>query len=56
MSDILWGESEGRRKLSWIWNMRGAGGSEKDDNGALEGKHNPKMSSLSNDATYRHED
>ncbi|KAG1746426.1 hypothetical protein EDB19DRAFT_1952649 [Suillus lakei] len=36
MSDILWGESEGRRKLSWIWNMRGAGGSEKDDNGALE--------------------
>ncbi|KAG1787612.1 uncharacterized protein HD556DRAFT_1434387 [Suillus plorans] len=36
MSDILWGESEGRRKLSWIWNMWGAGGSEKDDNGALE--------------------
>ncbi|KAG2127943.1 hypothetical protein DEU56DRAFT_872715 [Suillus clintonianus] len=36
MSDILWGESEGRRKLPWIWNMRGAGGSEKDDNGALE--------------------
>ncbi|KAG1792555.1 hypothetical protein EV424DRAFT_1475756 [Suillus variegatus] len=36
MSDLLWGESEGRRKLSWIWNMRGAGGSEKDDNGALE--------------------
>jgi len=22
MSDLLWGESEGRRKLSWIWNMR----------------------------------
>ncbi|KAG2111751.1 hypothetical protein DEU56DRAFT_935828 [Suillus clintonianus] len=36
MSDLLWGESEGRRKLSWIWNMRGAAGSEKDDNGALE--------------------
>ncbi|KAG1749250.1 hypothetical protein EDB19DRAFT_1825495 [Suillus lakei] len=36
MSDILWGESEGRQKLSWIWNMRGTGGSEKDDNGALE--------------------
>ncbi|KAG1897298.1 uncharacterized protein F5891DRAFT_1129937 [Suillus fuscotomentosus] len=36
MSDILWGESKGRRKLSWIWNMRGAGGSKKDDNGALE--------------------
>ncbi|KAG1787941.1 uncharacterized protein HD556DRAFT_1538926 [Suillus plorans] len=36
MSDLLWGESEGRRKLSWIWNMRGAGGSEKDDSGALE--------------------
>ncbi|KAG2139540.1 hypothetical protein BD769DRAFT_1350679 [Suillus cothurnatus] len=36
MSDLLWGESEGRRKLSWIWNMRGAGGSEKDDTGGLE--------------------
>ncbi|KAG2099572.1 uncharacterized protein F5147DRAFT_747267 [Suillus discolor] len=36
MSDLLWGESEGRRKLSWIWNMRGAAGSKKDDNGALE--------------------
>ncbi|KAG1787040.1 hypothetical protein EV424DRAFT_1476780 [Suillus variegatus] len=23
MSDLLWGESEGRRKLSWIWNMCG---------------------------------
>ncbi|KAG1887840.1 hypothetical protein F4604DRAFT_1916666 [Suillus subluteus] len=28
MSDILWGELEGRQKLSWIWNMRGAGGSD----------------------------
>ncbi|KAG2138229.1 hypothetical protein BD769DRAFT_1626642 [Suillus cothurnatus] len=36
MSDLLWGESEGRHKLSWIWNMRGAGGSEKDDTGGLE--------------------
>ncbi|KAG2335287.1 hypothetical protein BDR05DRAFT_954192, partial [Suillus weaverae] len=36
MSDLLWGESEGRRKLSWIWNMRGTGGSEKDDTGGLE--------------------
>jgi hypothetical protein len=40
MSDLLWGELEGRRKLSWIWNMCGAAGSEKDNNGALEGKHN----------------
>ncbi|KAG1840936.1 hypothetical protein DFJ58DRAFT_845206 [Suillus subalutaceus] len=36
MSNLLWGESEGRWKLSWIWNMRGTGGSEKDNNGALE--------------------
>jgi hypothetical protein len=55
MSDLLWGESEGRRKLSWIWNMRGAGGSEKDDNGALEGEHCPGMSFFPNKATYRHE-
>jgi hypothetical protein len=55
MSDLLWGESEGRRKLSWIWNMQGAGGSEKDDNGALEGEHCPGMSFFPNKATYRHE-
>ncbi|KAG1775069.1 hypothetical protein EV702DRAFT_1180498 [Suillus placidus] len=36
MSNLLWSKSDGRRKISWIWNMRGTGGSEKDDNGALE--------------------
>jgi hypothetical protein len=39
MSDVLWGESEGRQKLLWIWNMCGTGGSEKDNSGALEGMH-----------------
>ncbi|KAG2112092.1 hypothetical protein DEU56DRAFT_749461, partial [Suillus clintonianus] len=36
MSDVLWGETEGRRKLSWIWNMRGAHGDELDDDGSME--------------------
>ncbi|KAG2112875.1 hypothetical protein DEU56DRAFT_874348 [Suillus clintonianus] len=38
MSDVLWGETEGRRKLSWIWNMRSAHGDELDDDGSMEGK------------------
>ncbi|KAG1731320.1 uncharacterized protein EDB91DRAFT_1238951 [Suillus paluster] len=36
MSDLLWGETEGRRKLSWIWNMRGAHGDELDKDGSME--------------------
>lgn len=50
MSDLLWGESEGRRKLSWIWNMCGAGGSEKDDTGGLEGTHDTTKSFLLTDS------
>lgn len=38
MSDVLWGETEGSRKLSWIWNMRGAAPDEMDKDGSLEGK------------------
>ncbi|KAJ8581384.1 hypothetical protein M405DRAFT_868719 [Rhizopogon salebrosus TDB-379] len=38
MSDVLWGETEGSRKLSWIWNMRGAAPDEMDNDGSLEGK------------------
>jgi hypothetical protein len=37
MSDVLWGETEGSRKLSWIWNMRGAATDELDKDGSLEG-------------------
>ncbi|KIJ10438.1 hypothetical protein PAXINDRAFT_16589 [Paxillus involutus ATCC 200175] len=33
MSDLLNGENEGTRKLSWIWNARGAAG---DEGGAME--------------------
>ncbi|KAF8834341.1 hypothetical protein BDN67DRAFT_1048589 [Paxillus ammoniavirescens] len=33
MSDLLDGESEGTRKLSWIWNARGVAG---DEGGAME--------------------
>ncbi|KAG1741361.1 hypothetical protein EDB19DRAFT_1895127 [Suillus lakei] len=36
MTDILWGETEGTRKLSWIWNMRGAGPNEMDDDNTFE--------------------
>ncbi|KAG2335898.1 hypothetical protein BDR05DRAFT_897522 [Suillus weaverae] len=50
MSDLLWGESEGRRKLLWIWNMRGAGGSEKDDTGGLEGTDDTTKSFLLTDS------
>ncbi|KAG1724932.1 uncharacterized protein EDB91DRAFT_1331171 [Suillus paluster] len=36
MTDILWGESEGTRKLSWIWSMRGAAPNEMDNDNTLE--------------------
>ncbi|KAG2340636.1 hypothetical protein BDR05DRAFT_1032843 [Suillus weaverae] len=36
MTDLLWGESEGTRKLSWIWNMRGAAPDELDKDNTLE--------------------
>jgi hypothetical protein len=37
MSDLLWGQTEGRRKLSWIWNMRSAHGDELGNDGSVEG-------------------
>ncbi|KAG0708157.1 hypothetical protein DFH29DRAFT_979482 [Suillus ampliporus] len=36
MMDLLWGETEGTRKLSWIWNMRGVAANEIDKDNALE--------------------
>ncbi|KAG0693373.1 hypothetical protein DFH29DRAFT_985500 [Suillus ampliporus] len=36
MTDLLWGETEGTRKLSWIWNMRGAAANEIDKDNASE--------------------
>ncbi|KAG2139338.1 hypothetical protein DEU56DRAFT_912179 [Suillus clintonianus] len=36
MSDLLWGQTEGRRKLSWIWNMRGTHGDELDNDRSME--------------------
>ncbi|KAG1884769.1 hypothetical protein F4604DRAFT_1878698 [Suillus subluteus] len=36
MTDLLWGETEGTRKLSWIWNMRGAAVNEIDKDNASE--------------------
>jgi hypothetical protein len=39
MTDLLWGGSEGTRKLSWIWNMRGAAPDEMDNNNAFEGEY-----------------
>ncbi|KAG2342432.1 hypothetical protein BDR05DRAFT_1000757 [Suillus weaverae] len=39
MTDLLWGESEGTRKLSWIWNMRGAAPDEMGNDNAFEGKY-----------------
>ncbi|KAG1886404.1 uncharacterized protein F5891DRAFT_1132498 [Suillus fuscotomentosus] len=38
MTDLLWGETEGTRKLSWIWNMQEAAASEMDKDNALEGR------------------
>ncbi|KIK37227.1 hypothetical protein CY34DRAFT_109209 [Suillus luteus UH-Slu-Lm8-n1] len=36
MTDLLWGESEGTRKLSWIWSMRGAASNEMDNDNTLK--------------------
>ncbi|KAG1899921.1 uncharacterized protein F5891DRAFT_1189006 [Suillus fuscotomentosus] len=36
MSDLLWGQTEGRCKLSWIWNMRGAHGDELGNDESME--------------------
>ncbi|KAG1823160.1 hypothetical protein DFJ58DRAFT_720087 [Suillus subalutaceus] len=36
MSDLLWGQTEGRRKLSWIWNMWGAHGDELGNDGSMK--------------------
>ncbi|KAG0698889.1 hypothetical protein DFH29DRAFT_1016887 [Suillus ampliporus] len=36
MTDLLWGESEGTKKLSWIWSMRGAAPNEMDKDNTLE--------------------
>ncbi|KAF8120414.1 hypothetical protein EV363DRAFT_1190282 [Boletus edulis] len=36
MSDLLWGETEGTRKISWIWSMCGAVYDSTDEAGALE--------------------
>ncbi|KAG1794813.1 uncharacterized protein HD556DRAFT_1474044, partial [Suillus plorans] len=36
MTDLLWGETEGTRKLSWIWNMRGAAANKIDKDNASE--------------------
>ncbi|KAG1772883.1 hypothetical protein EV702DRAFT_1048489 [Suillus placidus] len=33
MSDLLWGQTKGRHKLSWIWNMWGAHGDELGNDG-----------------------
>ena len=38
MSDLLDGETEGTRKISWIWNMHGATGDDVDADGALQGQ------------------
>ncbi|KAG1887614.1 hypothetical protein F4604DRAFT_1877484 [Suillus subluteus] len=38
MTDLLWGETEGTRKLSWIWNMWGAAANEIDKDNASEGR------------------
>ncbi|KAG1767651.1 hypothetical protein EDD22DRAFT_978118 [Suillus occidentalis] len=36
MTDVLWGKTEGTRKLSWIWHMQGAGPNEMDDENTFE--------------------
>ncbi|KAG1720793.1 uncharacterized protein EDB91DRAFT_1256828 [Suillus paluster] len=36
MTDLLWGELEGTKKLSWIWSMRGAAPNEMDKDNTLE--------------------
>jgi hypothetical protein len=37
MSDLLDGETQGTKSISWIWKMRGAATSEEDREGSLEG-------------------
>ncbi|KAG6372911.1 hypothetical protein JVT61DRAFT_6925 [Boletus reticuloceps] len=37
MSDLLWGETEGTQKISWIWSMCGAAYNSTNEAGALEG-------------------
>jgi hypothetical protein len=37
MSDLLWGETEGRKKLLWIWNMHGAVADSTDQDSSMEG-------------------
>ncbi|KAN0078443.1 hypothetical protein V8E55_010500 [Tylopilus felleus] len=37
MSDLLWGETEGTQKLSWIWSMHGLADDTTDETGAIEG-------------------
>lgn len=39
MSDLLWGETEGNKKLSWIWTVSGAADDEDVGRGALEGMY-----------------
>ncbi|KAN0087815.1 hypothetical protein V8E55_006436 [Tylopilus felleus] len=36
MSDLLWGETEGTRKLSWIWSTHGSADDTTDETGAIE--------------------
>jgi hypothetical protein len=36
--DVLWGETGGIRKPSWIWNMRCAAPDGMEKDGSLEGK------------------
>ena len=38
MSDLLWGETEGTQKLSWIWSTHGSADDTTDETGAIEGK------------------
>lgn len=39
MTDLLWGESEGNKKLSWIWTVSGAADEEDISQAALEGRY-----------------
>ncbi|OJA19041.1 hypothetical protein AZE42_13594, partial [Rhizopogon vesiculosus] len=39
MSDLLDGETQGTKSISWIWKMRGAATSEEDRKGSLEAMH-----------------
>ncbi|KAG1765896.1 hypothetical protein EDD22DRAFT_978598 [Suillus occidentalis] len=36
MTDILWGEMKGTRKLSWIWHIQGVGPNEMDDDNTFK--------------------